>query len=131
MRDDLLHRELAKAVIGCFYTVYNTLGYGFLERVYENALAVELQKRGLTVRQQAPLQVFYQDTLVGEYFADIIVEDKIILELKATEAIAQKHIVQLQNYLKASYIELGFIFNFGPQPKFERRVFKNTITKNP
>lgn len=81
--------------------------------------------------KQAPLQVFYQDTLVGDYFADMIVGDKMILELQATETIDPKHIVQLQNDLKASHIELGFIFNFDPQPKFERRVFKNNPAKNP
>lgn len=125
MRDSLLHRELAEVVINCFYKVYNTLGYGFLEKVYENALLLELQNRGLAVAQQAPIQVFYNHAVVGNYHADLIVENKIILELKAAEEIAMAHKLQLQNYLKASRIELGFIFNFGPKPTFYRRVFTN------
>ncbi|MEM7114502.1 MAG: GxxExxY protein [Chloroflexota bacterium] len=127
MKQTLLHQDLAKVVIGCFYTVYNTLGYGFLEKVYENALVIELRQKGLTVQQQFPIEVFYKGDTVGKYFADLLIEDKIILELKAAKIIAQSHLVQLQNYLKASQIELGFVFNFGPQPKFERRIFQNIM----
>ena len=127
MKQKLLHQDLAKVVIGCFYTVYNTLGYGFLEKVYENALVIELRQKGLKVQQQFPIEVFYKGNNVGKYFADLLIEDKIILELKAAEMIAQSHLVQLQNYLKASQIELGFVFNFGPQPKFERRIFQNIM----
>ena len=127
MKQKLLHQDLAKVVIGCFYTVYNTLGYGFLEKVYENALVIELRQKGLKVQQQFPIEVFYKGNNVGKYFADLLIEDKIILELKAAEIISQAHLVQLQNYLKASQIELGFVFNFGPQPKFERRIFQNIM----
>ena len=125
MRRDLLHKDLAKVIINCFYTVYNTLGYGFLEKVYENALAIELRERGLKAQQQYPIKVFYKRAVVGNYYADIVVEDKVLLELKAEESIAPKHKVQIQNYLKASQLELGLIFNFGPQPSFKRRVFQN------
>jgi GxxExxY protein len=125
MKQPILHKALTDQIINCFYVVYNALGYGFLERVYENALMIELRKAGLDVARQAPIRVLYDEQVVGEYFADIIVEGKVILELKAAESISNAHKVQLQNYLKASQIEVGFIFNFGPQPRFERRVFSN------
>ena len=112
-------------MINSFYTVYNTLGYGFLEKVYENALIHELKKRGLRVQQQMPIHVYYDGELVGEYFADLLVEDKVILELKAAEDIAAQHKAQLLNYLKATEIEVGLLLNFGPEPKFARKIFTN------
>lgn len=112
-------------IIQCFYKVYNTLGYGFLEKVYENALYLELMNNGISCRKQVPIKVFYNETIVGEYFADIIVEDVIIIELKAAEAIVTKHEYQLINYLKATEIEVGLLFNFGKEPKFIRKVFSN------
>jgi GxxExxY protein len=96
-------------------------------KVYENALAMELRKQGFVVQQQAPVIVYYNEAVVGEYFADLIVENKIILELKTAEAISEAHKLQLLNYLKASQIEVGYILNFGSKPTFERRVF----TKSP
>jgi len=89
-----------------------------------------LRKRGIKVQQQIPIKVYYDETVVGEYFADILVEENIILELKAAEATLEAHIAQLVNYLKATQTEVGFVFNFGPEPKFERRVFTNK-RKNP
>ena len=86
---DLLHKDLSEKIIKCYFRVYNTLGYGFLEKVYENALAIELRKMGLIVKHQQPIRVFYETELVGEYFADIIVNDLIILELKANSAIRE------------------------------------------
>lgn len=119
----MLHKALTSEIINAFYTVYNVLGYGFLEKVYENAMVLELKKRGLKVQQQVPIKVKYEETTVGEYFADILVEDKVILELKAAEAISEAHIAQTNNYLKATRKEVGLVFNFGHKPTFERRVY--------
>jgi GxxExxY protein len=129
METQLLHQEITERIIKGFYTVYNTLGYGFLEKVYENALAIELRKLGMKVEQQAPIKVHYDDKLVGEYFADLLVERLVILELKAAEAIAEEHEAQLLNYLKATEIEVGLLLNFGPKPSFRRRVFSNDQKK--
>jgi GxxExxY protein len=129
METQLLHQEITERLIKGFYTVYNTLGYGFLEKVYENALAIELRKLGLTVEQQASIKVHYSGTLVGEYFADLLVEQLVILELKAVEAIAEEHEAQLLNYLKATEIEVGLLLNFGPKPQFRRKIFSNEQKK--
>jgi len=121
----MLKEELTGKIIGAFYTVYNTLGPGFLEKVYENALALELRNQGYTAEQQKRVQVFYNKQLVGDYFADIIVEGAVVLELKVAEAIAPEHEAQLINYLKGTEIEVGLLLNFGPKPQFVRRVFAN------
>jgi len=126
----LKHAELTSAIISAFYTVYNTLGYGFLEKVYENAFVCELTQRGFPVKQQAKINVYYGDVVVGEYFADLLVDGKVIVELKAAEAIHESHTAQLTNYLKATNCEIGFVFNFGPEPTFKRRVYENR-RKNP
>ncbi|MGB3713184.1 MAG: GxxExxY protein [Candidatus Promineifilaceae bacterium] len=120
----LKHSELTSAIIGAFYDVYNELGYGFLEKVYENALAHELQKRGHHVQQQAPIDVTYNGLLVGSYFADLLVDEAVILELKAAKAIAEEHEAQLLNYLKATEIDVGLILNFGPEPQVKRKIFE-------
>jgi GxxExxY protein len=119
----MLHQELTSEIINAFYAVYNQLGYGFLEKVYENALAHELDKRGLKVQQQVPIKVTFDRIVVGEYFADLLVDNRVILELKAAETIVDGHKAQLLNYLKATDIEVGLILNFGPKPTFERKVF--------
>jgi GxxExxY protein len=124
---ELLHREKTDAIIKAFYQVYNDLGYGFLEKVYENALLIELKNLGFDCHKQYPIKVWYKDQLVGEYFADIIVDNDIILELKAAEAIVEEHEIQLINYLKATEIEVGLLLNFGRKPEFKRKVFTNTI----
>ena len=103
----------------------NTLGYGFLEKVYENALILELQKRGLTAEQQLPIKVYYEGQVVGEYFADLLVNSLVILELKAAEQIIKAHEAQLVNYLKATDLEVGLILNFGPKAEFKRKIFSN------
>lgn len=122
----LLHKELSDQILSAFYEVYNQLGYGFLEKVYQNALFIELKERGLNVAPQRRCVVYYKNREVGEYFSDIIVNELIILELKACDFIAKDHESQLQNYLKASNIELGFVLNFGPKPEFFRVVFSNS-----
>lgn len=122
----LLHGELTEQIIGAFYKVYNTLGYGFLEKVYENATRVELTKRGVGVVQQMPIQVLYEAESVGEYFADLCVEGKVIVELKVAEALSDDHEAQLFNYLKATHTEVGFLMNFGPKPEFRRKIWTKT-----
>ncbi len=119
------HGELTGRVIEAFYAVYNRLGYGFLERVYENALLVELRNRGLRVQQQVPINVNYEGVIVGEYFADILVEGCVIVEIKAVEKLCEEHSAQLLNYLKATQIEVGLLVNFGPKPESKRKVLDN------
>ena len=130
MSTDLLHKELSDVIISSFYTVYNALGYGFLEKVYENALYLELNNRGLHCEKQKPIKVYYDQKIVGEYFADMIVENTIILELKAAESLMTEHEVQLINYLKATEIEIGMLLNFGKNPSFKRKIFTNNFKTN-
>ena len=118
--------KLTEKIIGCAFKVHNTLGCGFLEKVYENALAHELRKNSLSVEQQKPIQVIYDEIVVGEYIADILVESAVILELKAIKAIDKIHEAQLLNYLKATGLNLGLILNFG-QPKLQIRRFVNNF----
>jgi GxxExxY protein len=101
------------------------LGYGFLEKVYENAIVFELKKHGFVVKQQVSINVYYEDQVVGEYFADLLVQDKVIVELKAVHALADAHEAQLINYLKATSVEVGLVLNFGAKPEFKRKVFTN------
>ena len=122
MRQALLHWEITRQIIGGFYHVYNTLGYGFLEKVYQNALAITLRKMGLKVEESVPITVYFEGEPVGEYFADLLVEGIIILELKTADALCDAHEAQLMNYLKATRIQIGLLLNFGPKPEFRRRV---------
>jgi GxxExxY protein len=125
MPDKLLHKHITDKILRAFYNVYNTLGPGFLEKVYENALAIEMRGMGLRVAQQQPLKVYYHGQLVGDYKADLIVEGFVILELKVADALHEVFDAQLMNYLKATEIEVGMILNFGPEPKFKRLVWTN------
>ena len=127
MDADYLHKELSAEIIRCFYKVYNTLGFGFLEKVYENALRIELMKSGLRVDKQMPVTVFYDEQIVGEYFADLVVDRKIILELKAAESLCEEHELQLINYLKATDYEIGLLLNFGKKPEIRRKIFTNVL----
>ena len=126
---DLLHKEITEKLIKCYYKVYNTLGYGFLEKVYENAFALELQQNGLDVKCQFPIKVYYENKIVGEYYADIIVNNLIIIELKASAYLLEEHECQLINYLKATEIELGLLLNFGKEAEYKRKVFMNKYKK--
>ncbi len=123
--NELLHKELSRKIINCFYTVYNSLGFGFLEKVYENAMMIELNKQGLFAEKQKPVKVFYSDFVVGVYYADIIVEDTIIIELKASGYLVEEHELQLVNYLKATNMEVGLLLNFGKNPDFKRKIVSN------
>ena len=129
IKDNYIHSEITDSIIKAFYNVYNKLGYGFLEKVYENGMMIELKRLGLNAEKQKQLKVFYDEFEIGEYYADIIVNDCVIVELKAAEAICPEHEAQLVNYLKATDIEVGLLLNFGKEPKFKRRVltseFKN------
>jgi len=116
------HSELTEKIIKEAYFVFNSLGYGFLEKVYENALYKRLNKQNLVTKQQYPINVFFENELVGEYYADLIVEDKVIVELKAIQELNKIHEAQLVNYLKATEIEVGLLINFGPKLEFKRRV---------
>ncbi len=126
----MLYEEITSKIIGAFYKVYNTLGYGFLEKVYENSFKIELLKLGFKVEQQKNIRVLYEGFEVGDYFADLIVDDIIILELKAAENLCEEHEAQLLNYLKATDKEVGLLFNFGKEAKFVRKVFSNENKKS-
>ncbi|HNW42159.1 MAG: hypothetical protein BWX86_02527 [Verrucomicrobia bacterium ADurb.Bin122] len=122
MNTDHPHDPLTQRVIGSAFTVYNTLGYGFLEKVYENALVHELRKAGLHITQQKPFPVFYDGINVGDYVADLLVGDSLIIELKSAKAIDDSHIAQCLNYLKAARLRHGLLLNFGPQRVEIRRL---------
>jgi GxxExxY protein len=122
----LKHEEITEKIIKGYFEVYNTLGYGFLERVYENALVRELSDAGLSVKRQHPIAVEYKGQLVGEYCADLLVESAVIVELKAAEALREEHEFQLLNYLKATGIEVGLLLNFGKKPQFKRKIFSRS-----
>jgi len=125
MNENYLHKDVTDQIINCYYIVYNKLGYGFLEKVYENALKLEMQAHGLTVESQKPIKVTYNGHVVGDYFADLLVNNLVIIEVKAAETLNQNHQYQLQNYLRATDIEVGLLLNFGHKPEFTRRVFSN------
>jgi GxxExxY protein len=114
-------QKLSQIIIGCAYRVHNALGQGFLEKVYENALRLELEAAGLHVRQQVPIPVFYTGHIVGEYFADLWVADRMIVEIKAVQSVAKEHEVQLVHYLTATGIEDGLLINFGPSVQVKRK----------
>ena len=122
MNDDELN-ALTEKIIGCAFQVSNTLGPGFLEKVYENALAIELRNSGIEVKQQAPISVFYEGTMVGEYFADLLVSDAVIVELKAVKATNDAFAAQCLNYLKATGLPICLLLNFG-KPRIEVKRFR-------
>jgi GxxExxY protein len=119
------HQELTQQIIKAFYKVYNTLGFGFLEKVYENAMCIELSKMGIQVVRQKAVTVYYEDKVVGYYNADLTIENLIICELKAGECLVEENERQLINYLKATNIEVGLLLNFGKRPEIKRKIFDN------
>ncbi len=121
----MIHEEITNKIICAYYNVYNALGHGFLEKVYENALVIELKKFDLSVTQQHSVKVFYDGIEVGDYFADIVVNGLVIVELKSAEALKKEHFAQLTNYLKATDMEVGLLLNFGRNPEFKRIVLGN------
>jgi len=126
---ELRHQELTRAILRAFYKVYSTLGYGFLEKVYKNALILELRKSALEVAVEQQIRIHYRGVGIGDYFADIIVARAVIVEVKACEAIADAHETQLLNYLMATNIEVGLLLNFGPQPRFKRKILTHDRKK--
>ena len=122
---EYLHKDITNNIIRTFYNVYNNLGYGFLEKVYKNAMLIESETMGVNCVKQKPIPVYYKSLSVGEYFADIIVEGKVIIELKAAEGLIEEHEAQLLNYLKATDIEVGLLLNFGKEPQIKRKLFEN------
>lgn len=126
---ELLHANLTDAIIKTFYEVYNELGYGFLEKVYQNALFLELKNKGYQVEVQKKIKVYYKGTEVGEYYADLIVENLIILELKAVDYIVKDFENQILNYLRSTDCEVGLLLNFGKKPEFRRKIFENNRKK--
>jgi len=126
MDENHKHSEITKLIIKAYYEVYNKLGFGFLEKVYENSLLIELKKLCLHCERQKPIEVYYDTFPVGQYFADIIVNECVIIEIKAAEGLAIEHECQLINYLKATELEVGLLLNFGKEPQFKRKVFSNT-----
>lgn len=123
MADNYKHSDITGIIIKAFYNVYNQLGYGFLEKVYENALLIELKKFNLECVAQKPVEVFYDELKVGFYIADIIVNNAVIIEVKAAEALCEEHEAQLTNYLRATDIEVGLLLNFGKKAELKRKVF--------
>jgi len=109
-----------------FYRVYNNLGYGFLEKVYENAMMIEFNRDDISAISQYAIKVLYDGEIVGEYFTDILVDDKVIVEIKAVRSLSLENEAQLLNYLKATDKEVGLLLNFGPKPEIKRKVFDNS-----
>ena len=122
---DFKHKELTDKIINLFYRVYNKLGYGFLEKIYENALMIELKEENIDAVVQAPIKVYYKGQILGEFFADILADNKIIIEIKAAKVLMEEHEAQLLNYLKATNIEVGLLLKFGPKPEVKRKAFDN------
>jgi GxxExxY protein len=121
----LKHADITERVIGVFYDVYNELGYGFLESVYEDSFAIALRQAGLVVQQQVAVPVWFRNHKVGDYRADMLVENSVLLELKCAKCLESAHEAQLLHYLKSTQIEVGLLFNFGLRPQFRRLLFDN------
>ena len=122
---DFKHKELTDRIIKIFYKVYNKLGYGFLEKIYEKAMLLELEKEKITAIAQAPVKVFYDGEILGEYSVDILVDNKVIIEIKAIKKLVEENEAQILNYLKATDVEVGLLLNFGPKPEIQRKAFSN------
>ena len=118
------HEDITRRIIGCAYKVYNTLGFGFLESVYKKAMVIEIQKNGLTVEDEKALKVYYDDQVVGEFYADLFVEQEIVIELKSVQTLVKEHEVQLVNYLNALEKEIGLLVNFGSKGVEVKRKYR-------
>ena len=125
MDNNFKHSDITSLIIKGYYNVYNKLGFGFLEKVYENSMMIELKKLGLKCNKQTPIKVYYDNETVGDYYADIVVENKVIVELKAAKSLCEEHEIQLVNYLKATDVEVGLLLNFGKETEFKRKVLTN------
>jgi len=121
------HEELTHQIIGCAYKVYNNLGFGFLESVYRKAMVIELTKANLKVEEEKPLKVYYDDEVVGEFSADLFVEDIVVVELKSVQHTIKDHEVQLVNYLNGLRRDIGLLINFGPSGVEVKRKYREPI----
>jgi GxxExxY protein len=121
----MIEPALSQAILDAFFRVYTELGYGFLESVYANALVVELQANGIACRRQLPFEVVYRGAVVGLYRCDLIVADRVLIEVKAIRVLSEADERQTRNYLKTTKIEVGFLLNFGPKPVFRRFVYSD------
>jgi len=121
----MLYGEITERILRSFYRVYNRLGYGFLERVYENALSIACRDERLDVKRQVKIDVFFEGSRVGTYQADLIINDVVIVEIKAAESLRPEHEAQLTNYLRATSCEVGLLLNFGKSPETRRKLFTN------
>ena len=126
----LLQKDLTNKIIEAYYDVYNILGFGFLEKVYQNAMFLELRERGFYVEAQKQIKVNFKSVFVGEYYADFFINEKVIVELKAAECLVKENEAQLINYLRGTDIEVGILFNFGKKPEFIRKIFTNDLKPN-
>ena len=122
---DFKYKELTEKIIKIFYRVYNKLGYGFLEKIYENAMMIEFKREGIPAVSQSGIRVFYEGEVIGEYYVDILVDNKVIVEIKAAKRLVEENEAQLLNYLKATDIEVGLLLNFGTKPEIKRKAFDN------
>ena len=120
------HSDLTGKVLGAFFQIHKEMGFGFSEKVYQAALAILLEELGMMVEQQKPIKVYFHNRVVGEYIADMVINDVILLELKAVEHLADVHSAQLLNYLKSTEIEVGLLLNFGPHAEFRRKIYDNS-----
>ncbi len=127
---ELLHKDITNLILKAYYEVFNELGHGFLEKVYQNAMFYELQSKGLKVEAQGKIIVYYKNKIVGEFFTDIFVNDAVIVEIKATSYLIEENEYQLMNYLRATNVEVGLLLNFGKEAEFKRIVYSN-LYKNP
>ena len=119
----LLHGDITQRILETFFEVYNELGHGFLETVYQSALALALREAGLEVAREAPVEVFFRRIVIGRFHADLLVEQRVVLELKAVRRIMPEHEAQLLHYLRATTLEVGLVLNFGSSPEFKRMVY--------
>jgi GxxExxY protein len=126
----MIDEELTRRIIKAFYSVYNTLGYGFIESVYHNAMILEIVENGLSVEVEKPIAVYYGANVIGTFEADLVVEKRVIVELKAKEKLHSAHEAQLTNYLRATDIEIGLLFNFGKLAEFKRKLFENEYKRH-
>ncbi|MCA0364276.1 MAG: GxxExxY protein [Bacteroidetes bacterium] len=124
------HDDITQRVIKTFFQVYNELGYGFLEKVYQNSFYLALKQEGLEVEPQKRIDVWFRGNKVGEYYADLIVENLVIIEIKAVEYLLAEHEAQLLNYLRGTDIEVGLLMNFGKKAEFKRKVYNNNLKGN-
>ncbi len=125
MTNEYKHKDLTEKIIGAAFKVHKALGWGFLEKVYQNALMIELAELNVKSEAESPVKVYYEEKLVGDFIADLLVEDKVIIELKAVKELNEAHEVQLVNYLKATGIEVGLLINFGEKVVVKRRIYSD------